>query len=248
MTEDLRSLLVGGAIHPDVQAALRDDLTQWAIPRELACFLARLVQEGSYSSVLEYGAGQSSIILARALALAGGGRLTSVDHEERYCRSAWQEVRTVARVEAQLLLCPLRLRMGRAGLYYRYAGAAGAIRARGPYDLVLIDGPPGAYGRDAPLHDAYQSLRPGGLVVLDDAARVGEQAAIRRWLSVYPGLNLVLFDTSFGRGIAVLRHDGNKQCRFRIRALLESFQERWVRFDEWRRITYPSICLGRNAR
>jgi predicted O-methyltransferase YrrM len=224
-SETLAGLLASRDTFPSTERALPDEANVWAIERVLGRFLARLVVETRPASVLEFGAGQSSVLLAESLALIGGGRLTSIDHQAAYCTDAWRQVAARPTVDAELVVAPLRRRAGVAGLYYRYDGAAAAIRRRGPYDLVFIDGPPQIFGRDAALHDAGNLLRPGALIVLDDAARPGERTAVRRWLRAYPGLELLLFDPDFARGIAILRSDGRTRARLSPRNVAGSVHD-----------------------
>jgi len=104
------------------------------------------------------------------------------------------------------------------------------IASRAPFDLLLIDGPPARYGRASPLHDTYQFLAPGAVIVLDDAARRGEQTIAKEWLATYRGLELVVMDRETERGIAVFVHDGTKGRRVAARAVARSFRERWRHF------------------
>ena len=63
------------------------------------------------------------------------------------------------------------------------------------------------------------ALRPGALVVLDDAGRREERSAIRRWLLTYVGLELVVYDPTFGRrGVAILQVKQSLTQRYSIRA------------------------------
>lgn len=200
------------------------------MPRDLMRFLARLVVEGGCRSVLEFGAGRSSVALARALRLAGGGRLTSVDHLPEYCSEAWAEVQAVPGLDSQLLVSRLRPQLHATGLLYNYVDAEPAIRARAPYDLVVIDAPPRALKRDATLHLAMPYLREGALAVLDDAARAEERTAVGRWLRFYPGMHELISEPSFARGVAVLWHDGNKWRRPSLRPVVGSLLDHYARW------------------
>jgi hypothetical protein len=54
-----------------------------------------------------------------------------------------------------------------------------------PLDLVLIDGPPAVLGgREGTLYQALEFARPGTIVLLDDANRSEEQAALSGWRTV----------------------------------------------------------------
>jgi predicted O-methyltransferase YrrM len=214
--------------YPEVSGAVPPVDDAWAITRSTAHFLARLVVQLGRRSVLEFGAGRSSFVLAMALARRGGGSLTSVEHQLEFCRESWTRVEQIPSVDARLVQSKLRLRLSRHGLMYSYPEADGQIASRGPYDLVFIDAPPGTHGRDGPLYDVYPQLADGALVVLDDAARSGERTAIRRWLETFPGLRLA-WSTTEERGTALLIHSGDKRKRFAMRAIAGTFHDCWHR-------------------
>jgi predicted O-methyltransferase YrrM len=195
----------------------------YAIAPAMRNFLELLVEVQQPRSVLEFGAGASSIVLARALARRGGGRLTSVEQRPEWCAEAWAAVAAVREVDARLVHSTPRLRIAWDGVSYVYRTAAPILRERGPYDLVLIDAPQWYYGRDGSLHLAHPHLRAGALVVLDDAGRKGERWTLSRWLRTYPGLRLVLYEPGFaGRGLAVLHHDGDPRRRLSLLSIWTS--------------------------
>lgn len=222
---------------PEIEKVLPDESNGWSISRPLGRLLAGLVIQQRLSSILEFGAGQSSVVLARALSIAGGGRLTSVDHQDEYCRDAWRHVESTPGVDSQLLIAPIRRQLTTTGLLYSYAGISPHVGRRGPYDLVFIDAPPRIFGREAPLHSAYRHLREGAFIVVDDAARPEETTTVRRWLRRYPGLSVVVLDREFPRGLAVLRHTGGTATRFSARSVLGTFHDE---FRRWRDPANPS--------
>lgn len=231
---EIKACLLDSTRYDAVEEALPASDGGYPMPRELTRFLARIVVMGRRRSVLEFGAGQSSIALARALHLAGGGRLTSVDHMPEYCTDAWAQVARVPSVDAQLVLSRLRLQLRATGLLWSYVDARPATRARAPYDLVVIDAPPREWKRDASLHLALRYLRNGALVVLDDAARAEEKASVRHWLCFYPGMQVLLSEPSFARGVVVLRHDGNKRRRICLRPIVGSLLDQYHRWRSGR--------------
>lgn len=211
----------------DLDTILPRERNPWSLSDPMARTLARFVAGLGCRSVLEFGAGWSSVVLAHALQAAGGGRLTSVEHQPEYVGDCWDRVRRVPSVDAALVVLPLRSQLSRHGLLWRYDRLARNLAARAPFDLVVIDAPPGAYGRAAPLLDSYAMLAPGAVVVLDDASRSEERSAIVRWLATFPGLRLVVHDEGVQRGIAVLVHDGNKRQRLVPRKIAGTFRERF---------------------
>ena len=195
----------------------------FSISPELGRLLARVVQRFERRNILEFGAGRSSLILAHALASAGGGRLTSIEQRPEWCAEAWAGVGQVPGVSARLLIAAPRLRVSPAGVYYAYRDAGPAVASGGPYDLVLIDAPQWYYGRDGSLHLAWPHLAAGALVILDDAGRRGERWTVIRWQRTYPGLSLIAADLEFGgRGVAVLRQGDLRRRRFSMVSLVSS--------------------------
>jgi predicted O-methyltransferase YrrM len=178
----------------------------WAMMPCTRFLIFMLIDANALSSVLEFGAGQSSLAAARGLEALGGGCLTSVDNAPEYARHAWTSVERCPNVKASLVQAGLHLRLRRSGLLYEYGQMAEALSPRAPFDLVVIDGPPGVYGRDACLDIAWPYLRDGALILLDDYNRPREQTTVRRWMARYPSLRPVCLDVGFGRGVAVLQH------------------------------------------
>lgn len=189
-----------------ITSVLPDDSSIYPISRSLGSLLARLVLSGGVHNVLELGAGASSVVIARALRLAGGGRLTSIEQDPSWCRDQWAAVTATPGLDAHLEVALPRFRLSGPFPCHAYATAQRVVAERGPYDLVFVDAPQRYYGRDGTLPLVAGSLRPGALLVLDDAGRRGESSAIQRWLQAYSGLELVVSDPEFGRhGVAVLR-------------------------------------------
>jgi predicted O-methyltransferase YrrM len=91
-------------------------------------------------------------------------------------------------------------------------------------DCLVIDGPPGATrrGREACLYFAYDVLKIGGLVVLDDAARTAERKIIANWMSVYPN-SFELSLAPEGSGIAFLRKVAHEKPRFSLSAMTDNY-------------------------
>lgn len=211
--------------------------SEWALSPEVIHFLTSLIRERRPRSILEFGAGRSSVAMSRAMADIGGGRLTSIDHAPEYCVEAWNEVKSIANVDAELVVGSIESRVGREGRLHTYRDVAGAIQKRGPYDLVVIDAPPGGYGRDAPLHLAWPHLSDGAVVILDDYCRDREQAAVRRWMSLYSGLKPLCLETGFGRGVAILQRVNGVRRSFPVGAFLSTLLDPWrYRRGRWQRV------------
>lgn len=149
-------------------------------------FLKRIIdriEEGRPQSVVELGAGASTLVTARALQLFGGGRLTSYDQHDGFVDAtrAWLGEHGMA---VDLRAAPLTTPpAGWPGLWYALTDLPETI------ELLLIDGPhwtlhPFVRGAAEILFDR---IPVGGIVMLDDAARLGERVVARRWKRKWPG-------------------------------------------------------------
>ena len=184
--------------------ALLEGADSWTIGVPVAHLLEGLIGFVRPRSVLEFGAGRSSVVLATALQACGRARLTSVDHDPTFARAASAQVSRCDLVDAHLITAPLALRLSKLGLLYEYRLDMSTLETCGPFDFVFIDGPPGKFGRESTLLRAAPYLASGCVVLLDDAARHTEQACVRRWERAL-GCERVFESFTFGRGIVVVR-------------------------------------------
>lgn len=192
---------------PSVADVLPDGSSDWPVSVEVGQLLARAVLQLGRRNTLEFGAGSSSLIIARALAAVGGGRLTSIESAPEWCTEPWARITELDSVDARLIESLPKLRMTFTGPAFCFASAKRSLASRGPFDLVFIDAPQHFFGRDGAMSLVHPWLLPGALLVVDDAGREAERYAIARWLRTFPSLELMLLDESFGgRGVAVLRH------------------------------------------
>ena len=151
-------------------------------------FLARIVDriEGRRpANVVELGAGASTLIAARALALNGGGRLTSYDQHPEFVEATrvWLADHGLA---TDLRVAPLTAPPAPwPGLWYDLEAVPERI------DLLLVDGPPWTlhpYVRGAG-EVLFDRIPIGGAIMLDDAARPGERIVARTWRKNWPGFD-----------------------------------------------------------
>jgi predicted O-methyltransferase YrrM len=210
----------------EIEAVLPDGRDEYEISPDLARLLAGIVLRCRPDSVLEFGSGRSSLVMARALGAAGGGRLTSVENAPAFGRDAWALTERVMGVDARQVVSKVRVMLTPGGPFNGYVEAAPALAARAPYDLVLIDGPSGPLGRDWTMFAAIRHLNPGALVIVDDTARPGERRAVERWLRRWPGLSVVLDQATRTRGATLLRFDGETRARFSLRTIAGAVYER----------------------
>ena len=196
---DWSATLLTGAIPSPIEAALPPEGEFFTISPEFGRALVRLIRVVRPKSILEFGAGASSLLVAMALQDNGAGRLTTVEHAPQYSASAWARVQQVRGVDAELIAAPLVLRLSARGLLYQYQMAS-RLKARAPYDFVIVDAPPGVCGRDTTLYQALPYLSKGATIILDDAARVQEGTVVNRWLRACPGLEVCYWNKDLARG------------------------------------------------
>jgi predicted O-methyltransferase YrrM len=226
---DLKAVITNLSTRPPRQdiAALLTPSDEWAVSLETAQFLARLIEHVAPPSVLEFGAGRSSLVMASALQACGGGRLTSIEHQPAYAEQSWRRLSQFPSVDAHLVHAGLSVRFSKHGLLHEYVGIDEALRSRGPFAFVFIDAPPGERGRDATLLQAAPYLSAGAVILLDDASRPREQTAIRRWvraLTVEP----IFESDSLGRGVAVLQVRRATSAAFSWRTFAGTIHDRIV--------------------
>lgn len=178
------------------------NLGSWKADTSLLHKVADRVLDAKPQLIVEFGAGASTLIAARALQMNGSGRLISFDQHEDFVVATRQwladhglksDLRAVPLVEAPE---PWR------GLWYDHGPLPDDI------DLMLIDGPcwtihPMGRGAAASLFD---KIAVGGMVMLDDGARPGERIVRRRWAKMFPNFDFQLVsDGTKGTVIGVRR-------------------------------------------
>ena len=191
----LRSLW-GGTKADKARLLARVGLREGALPhlgswKADTAFLHRIVDAVELmrpATVVELGAGASTLVCARALALHGGGRLVSYDQHAPFV-AATSDWLASHDLHANLRHAPLDARVeGWPGHWYRLDDVPPTI------DLLIIDGPPWTehpYVRGA-AETLFERLSPGGMILLDDGARPGERVIARRWRKRWPGIGFEL--------------------------------------------------------
>jgi predicted O-methyltransferase YrrM len=154
-------------------------------------FLKRLVdaiERLRPQTVVEIGCGATSLVIARALQLHGGGRLTSFDQHAEFADKTAQWLADNG-LSADIRVAPIVHSPSEwASVWYALPVVPPKI------DLLVIDGPhwalnPFVRGRAEVLFDR---ISRGGMVVLDDAARPGERVVASRWRKRWPGFRFEL--------------------------------------------------------
>lgn len=174
------------------------NLGSWKADVALLELIVGHIQRERPASVVELGAGASTLVTARALQLYGGGRLTSYDQHGDFVEATrgWLGEHGMT---VNLHLAPLdKAPAGWPGYWYQLAALPDRI------DLLIVDGPPWTIhpfvrGAAATLFDR---IPIGGTIILDDGARPGERIVARRWMRDFPAFEFRL-DTSGTKGAII---------------------------------------------
>jgi len=158
------------------------NLGSWKADTRFLHRIVDAVEELRPQTVVELGAGASTLVCAKALQLNGGGRLFSFDQHAQFV-SATSEWLGDFGVSADIRHAPLCARARDwPGAWYELPQMPASI------DLLIIDGPPWAvhpFVRGA-AESLFDRLTDGGIILLDDAARPGERIVARRWKRRWP--------------------------------------------------------------
>lgn len=187
----------------DLRAPL-PPLGDWAIDPFMAVTIVNTILDVRPRLVVECGSGASTVVAGAALRKLGGRRrLLSVDHNPLYAGISrshvlrhglqqWAEVREAPLVD------------GPYGLWYELS----AFDTDADIDLLLVDGPSTEIGPDArrpALPALYDRLSHDARILVDDAVREGEQAAIASWQRDFPDLEFQILWTENGCGFGIRR-------------------------------------------
>jgi len=163
-------------------------LGSWKADVGLLDQLVDHILEQKPDTVVELGAGASSLVMARALQMTGKGRLLSLDQHADFIDATRQWLRDNG-LESELRHAPLvPSPAGWPGRWYDHGPLPETI------DLLVIDGPPWPihpYVRGA-AETLFDRISVGGTVMLDDAARPGERVVARRWRQNWPNFRFKL--------------------------------------------------------
>ncbi|NBB87017.1 MAG: tetratricopeptide repeat protein [Bacteroidetes bacterium] len=164
----------------------------WAATPTYLALLSQLFAHTA-GAVVECGSGVSTLVLHK-LNQSGERRVISLEHH----RGWYEHLQTTLPQDTSVELCHTPLRSYDGFDWYDTA----SIDLPSNIGLIICDGPPGTTpgGRVGALHVLSEGLRPGTIIVLDDANRSRELAALLDWAGAFD-LHVELFTE--GKGIAL---------------------------------------------
>ena len=178
-----------GSDHPLAELLAHEEWkTSFSISDHTLLWLWNYVNAVKPRSILELGSGLSTLVFAKYVSECVGvkPRFVSVDHDE-----SWLD-QTRRRAEVLGLSGQGRLELSaidELGLAAPFASQRGYrldIPSLSDYlgspDLILIDGPPSAVGREGTFPSILPMLTKRATVLLDDAYRDKESNALRSWV------------------------------------------------------------------
>jgi predicted O-methyltransferase YrrM len=173
----------------DLPADALPNLGSWKADTGLLHLIADTIEERRPQRVVEFGIGATSLVIAAALKKTGAPAHLGFDQHADF----------VALTNDWLVENGLRADLRHAPLVPSPNGWPGRWYDTGPLeggiDLMVIDGPPWTvhpFTRGAAEH-LFRLLSPGGVVLLDDAARLGERVVAHQWKKLHPDMDFDLW-------------------------------------------------------
>ncbi len=158
--------------------------SDWSLTPGDADALAGLIAARKMRTVVELGAGWSTLALGAAAA-ADGGTLTSVEHDRAWAARVREGLEEAGLERATVLDAGLEAHpLAPDGPPWYAERALAALPT--DIDLLVVDGPPGgdpelAGSRYPALPVLLPRLGGAALVALDDVDRRGEREVLKRW-------------------------------------------------------------------
>lgn len=150
-------------------------MNNWPINDDTAELLERRMQAHPPKLALDVGSGRSTVIMARY-----ADQVIALEHDNQYVRETAETLMQSAQNQIWVVVyAPIK--QFNAGPWYDHD-----LRQDGPFDFVLIDGPPLKIGRQAGLRILWPHLAPGFEIWLDDWDRDHEKECVRNWQQHYP--------------------------------------------------------------
>jgi len=162
------------------------------ISSDLANYLVQTIFLNRPRKILECGIGLSTRLIAESISQIGEGKLISLEHDIK-----WVEIIEASLKKEKLNrfvefnYVPLK-KYQMENESFEWYSKIDKINSEGPYDLILIDGPPSVKptdpGRVGALFVLMPSIKKGTIILLDDGNRESEKNAVNVWMKHYKGM------------------------------------------------------------
>ena len=169
---------------------------RWALSPDMLLHLARHIEESAPRTIIECGAGSSTIAMAAMLRAFGQeGHIYSIESDPRFVKEVGAQLkRRGLERYATLIDAPLVTRHYRG--HERQFSWYDFDRALLPdgADMLVVDGPPGAtnsLARYPAGPELIPTLAAGAGIFVDDVKRPDEQLMLKLWREMFPGLGEV---------------------------------------------------------
>lgn len=155
---------------------------------DFGLLLHTTVRQRRPSTIVEFGSGTSTVLMAYAVRDNGVGRIVSIDHEAQYGDASRLDLADHGlSTFAEVRHAPLRsVRVGNSNsTWYDTAVFSDVSRI----DMLVVDGPPTSVQKQArypALPLLRERLAPDAIVIIDDAARPDEREMVARWAAEFP--------------------------------------------------------------
>ena len=181
----------------------------WPISTDFAFYLVQLLEINDYDTIIEFGSGISTVIIAKTLAKMAARRqdtrpvvFISFDHLDQYYNQTLAQLKQASLTDAVLLtLAPLQPYTAPNGNTYPFyschtalAGLAQQRPGHGSRVLVVVDGPPAATGKHAryPAAPSVLAQFKGARIdfLMDDYIREDEKEIVAQWQAEFTAAQL----------------------------------------------------------
>ncbi len=174
-------------------------MAKWAGNPDFCQLIAKQILTSSPQVILELGSGASTIVAGLAQRRTGG-RIISVDHDDKFLTETEFEIQSHKLTDlTRDLHCPLtEVTVGTNTYLWYDLSLLGEIPT---IDLLIVDGPPGRtqkHSRYPALPLLYDKLAEDAVVLLDDGNRKDEQEIVTLWLNMFDDLDAKYIGTEKG--------------------------------------------------
>ena len=178
----------------------------WAMSEEACRLVGVFIRWAQPRRVLEFGSGFSSVVIGGELARHEIGRLDSIynsPHWSQAAREMAQSQDLLERIEFHHFSLGLRIYHGMPCVFYKIPSTF--YECRGPYDLVIVDGPRADVGRDGALPESFKRLKVGGYMILDNCESSHMKRTLARWKKLFR--HSIVYDEApdIGDGVGIVR-------------------------------------------